>query len=332
MSNFGQVAAQLERHAGTARGPMHRYQSYGLLFLSDIELPELSPAGPDALPEDGSVRIHRRAIELPAGVRDLPTWTAFGPEGVRFWWQTVGAFEVCDGGRTILVDPAPDVSDDLIAFPLLGPVLSECLRRCGYFVLHASAVDLDGQGIVLMADKGTGKSSSSAALLRAGARLLADDLVAIDPATGLIWPGFGQVKLAQENLSHQLPGQDWQARPQVHEQIDKVRVMVPELLARAPIPAARLCLLSRGRGEIPELSPLALQDRISAVLDFSYAVRFGKDGMTGDLAARHFQGAVMLARSVPLRRLELPCGIDRLDTLAPALRRDLDTQSEDRSE
>jgi HPr kinase/phosphorylase len=47
------------------------------------------------------------------------------------------------------------------------------------FVVHASAVAWHGRGVLLRGPAGAGKSSLALALLRAGAVLVADDLVAV---------------------------------------------------------------------------------------------------------------------------------------------------------
>jgi hypothetical protein len=298
-----------------------RYRAYGLRVASDIPLPELAVTAPSGAAD---LTIRRRArLELPPEAANAASWHRFAPEGAAFRWAEVGAFAVSARGDRIDAAPAPGVGDALLAFPLLGPVLAEALRRQGHLVLHASAVEIGGAGVALLADKGTGKSTAAAALLGHGARLLADDLTALRPGTWEIPPGFGQVKLAPEALAaHRPPGA--RTRPAVHAAIGKARVLLPDLLAPGPVPVRRLYVLARGGGgDAPAVAPLPPEAALPALLRFAYASRFGRAAVDGPAAATLFRQAAALAGLGLLRRLDLPEGLDRLAELHPAVARDL---------
>ena len=138
-------------------------RAYGLAIASDIYLAELARAGEGA-PADLTIR-RVAQVDLPPEALSTPAWHRFAPDGAQFRWAEVGAFAVARDGSRIDAAPNPGTPDALTAFPLLGPVLAEALRRRGLLVLHAGAVALAGDGIALMADKGVGKSTAVAALL-----------------------------------------------------------------------------------------------------------------------------------------------------------------------
>jgi hypothetical protein len=63
----------------------------------------------------------------------------------------------------------------------IGLVLGLLLQRRGVLCLHGSALAWQGQAIALLGPSGAGKSTLSAALVRRGATLLTDDLIALRP-------------------------------------------------------------------------------------------------------------------------------------------------------
>lgn len=298
----------------------YRYLAYGITILSDIELPELTPETKDTPPAGNPLYI--REVQQDISMNGADAGAIFEAEMSRFRWPAVGAFQVDATGTSISIWRQPGVQDELLAFPLLGPVLFDVLRRRGLFVLHASAVMYHGHAVAFLADKGGGKSTTATGLLADNALLLADDLVAID-AKGQVHPGFGQVKLSDEARSL-LPGDVYQ-RGHVHEQIDKHRILLGAGRFRLkPTPLKRLYLLGRassGGGAVIE----QLDDGMAfpAAMRFSYAARFSTELLQGAVAAAHFQAAAALARTCTFRRLLLPHGLDRMPEVRRAIATDL---------
>lgn len=292
------------------------YMAYGLVIQSDLSLPELAPIAPGRS-ADLTITLDAAAAPL-----DVVPQVDFAAEGSVLSWPAVARFHISGPGDAIRIVPVEGTSDDLLAFPLLGPVLFEVLRRRGYFVLHASAVLFQGRAVAFLADKGTGKSTTATALIARGGRLLADDLVAIDPA-GNIQPGFAQLKLSDEARKFAPCGATM--RGPVHDLIDKTRVLLPpEMLAEEPVPVARLYELRRlPAGEASHVSPPNPASALQTLMRFSYAIRFGDALLQGAAAAEHFRSAASLAASHPPRCLGLAEGLDRADEIADAIAADL---------
>jgi hypothetical protein len=97
-------------------------------------------------------------------------WRDFAGFG-RVWYDT-GTGE----GLAAFI-PESDV-DPLYADIMFGHnVLVELLGKEGFFVVHASCVQVAGKGILFTGSSGSGKSTAAFALMRRGHRLLADDRI-----------------------------------------------------------------------------------------------------------------------------------------------------------
>lgn len=307
---FGARAALTDhRDPGpVAEGAAHH--AFGLSIRSQIPLPELRPGDGGRAPDLLILRETPAAGPIAHEIR-------FGARSATLAWPAVGAFRV-EADR-IVATPAHGVADDLLALPLLGPVMATFLHLRGQYLLHASAVAVGSVGAAMMGDKGAGKSSLASALLGAGHPLVTDDLVAFDTVGDRILPGFPQMKLGAEGRAR-LADPDARVRPQVHEALDKDRVLIGRF-RDAPTPVARLYVIVRG--DAARVEPLTPEASLAMVLRFAWAARFGRQALVGEAAARHFRAAAALAKRDLVRRLVVPDGLDRLPEAVSAIERDI---------
>ncbi|MER8413785.1 serine kinase [Mesorhizobium sp. M1342] len=307
---------------GRAMRERRFYRAYGLTIASEVMLPELQPAPPGA----ADLVIAVGAIDLPKPAPEAATDFRFEPDRQYLAWHAVGAFLITDFSR-IDIEPAPGVDDALLAFPLLGPVMALLLHRRGLLVLHASAIAAAGKSAIFMGDKGAGKSTTASAMIRAGHRLLTDDVVALDlanPSEPMTVPGFPQIKLAADAAAAiSLGGAE--VRPQVHPAIDKMQHRLNGDFSGDKVPATRIYILERG--ERADITPLPAITALPAIIKFSYVTRFGRAALPDDFAAAHLQQCSWIANHIGVYRLKVPTGLDRIGEAVELIEKDLSAGS-----
>lgn len=307
---------------GRAKRERRFYRAYGLTIASEVMLPELQPAAPGA----ADVVIAVGAIDLPKPSPEAATDFRFEPDRQYLAWHAVGAFLISDFSR-IDIEPAPGVDDALLAFPLLGPVMALLLHRRGLLVLHASAIAVAGTSAIFMGDKGAGKSTTASAMIRAGHRLLTDDVVALDltnPREPMTVPGFPQIKLAADAAAA-ISLEKAEVRPQVHPAIDKMQHRLNGGFSGDRVPATRIYILKRG--ERADITPLPAIAALPAVIKFSYVTRFGRPALPDDFAAAHLRQCSWIANHIGVYRLEVPTGLDRIGEAVELIEKDLSAGS-----
>lgn len=94
-------------------------------------------------------------------------------------------YQLIRDGALIYLSDTPGGLIDGLEWNLNGRVAA---RHTGYLTLHAGVVARGGRALIVPAASGSGKTSLTCALLRAGCAYLSDEAAVIDPATLLAHP------------------------------------------------------------------------------------------------------------------------------------------------
>lgn len=126
-------------------------------------------------------------------------------------WTGLFEFLVSPDGRHITCRALNEASQEAFQTYLIGQVLSFALLKQGVEPLHATVVDVEGRAVAFLGDCGHGKSTLGAAFLRAGHRLLTDDLLVVESRGSarphlLAHPGPPRLKLLPEIAKALLDG------------------------------------------------------------------------------------------------------------------------------
>ena len=178
---------------------MFAYRHSGLTVSSDIELPEWEAFAAEPV-EEPDVRIAISYLTCPDG------WTGAtggSADCAHFAVEGVGGWRI-EKGRQITLFPAPSADARELRLFTLGSAWGLLGYQRGDAMWHGSAVSVGERTVMFCGDAGEGKSTMAAAMLDAGATLVADDLSRVDPGEGgpLIHPSSSRLKLWGEAVDH----------------------------------------------------------------------------------------------------------------------------------
>jgi hypothetical protein len=104
--------------------------------------------------------------------------------GYSLQFNGLAIFEVSSDLRTVTCTPAPGVAARAIRHLFLDTVMPLVLSVAAKTVLHASAVEHEGDAILFVGASGRGKSTLASVLAVNEGAVLADDAVIIEPQDG----------------------------------------------------------------------------------------------------------------------------------------------------
>ncbi|HEY1030017.1 MAG TPA: hypothetical protein VGE28_20600 [Pseudomonas sp.] len=195
---------------------LYHYRTFGLHLAFDRPLPflaEIASASPDCI-----VLLHGNATleRLPPHAKQSThvSWEWESIEGdiiIRFHDplnQGQVEFRLQPDGQRMEAWWSPEVFLHDVIRLCTSIMMGRILHLAGRLALHANAVRLGESCILLAAPSGAGKSSTTAALLKAGAALISDDIVGIRYANDqfIAAHGFAQLRLWPDTASELLPG------------------------------------------------------------------------------------------------------------------------------
>jgi hypothetical protein len=186
------------------------YFLFGGCLRSQLEFPDLTPL-PFRADPDWELSVDLTAppapIELLGSRMIAPEWVFRYyrvKDGLRLEYGRTGSYDILSGGRRIVWYRESDPEDvshllEMARAIVLGPVMAVALDQAGKLCLHGSAVAIGAGAVAFLAPKFHGKSTLALSLTAAGARLITDDLVAIEPGSvPLVLPGVHSVRLMDD--------------------------------------------------------------------------------------------------------------------------------------
>jgi hypothetical protein len=280
------------------------YRLYGLVVQADTSLP--------APPAHGSPDISITTQPLRFRSTIAPNIYGYSYQrrtdgSVHVSWSDLFDFVVHANGRRIDVFAGTDIDGETVVAYLISQVLSVALLLQGIPTLHASAVSLHGNAVVLLGESGFGKSTLTAALLAEGAQLITDDLLVLrkEAAGYVAVPGAQRIKLAPAaaDALHLA----WPDTPMLDDSGKHVYHVPAAHCAAAPVPVERVLLLQPDAAQ-PSLVSLSKQQATRALLSATFNPLHTENARLQELLLT----AEAIADALPFYQLAIPRALARL--------------------
>lgn len=184
-------------HDRSANVSWTKYIVFGLRISSELNLPELILAAPEAV-EDVVIR-----------QADLTAWSDqleqanFVMLDEQFMFQIPGtAIYAVREGKEIEVSIFSGADPDTVRLFVLGTCMGVLLMQRRILPIHGSAVVIGGKAYAFVGESGTGKSTLAAAFRQAGYQMVSDDVIAVKAtaSSAIVYPAYPQQKLGLDSL------------------------------------------------------------------------------------------------------------------------------------
>ena len=307
------------------------YQALGMHLETTLVLPELIQAAP-SVEREPLVQVveadHREWPTLQDSPHSTPT-LQLAPQEWRLELEGIGWFRATGGERLEWQRWDDSVSDrDIRTFAVTSGLGALAIQRGG-LVLHGTALERDGEAILLLGHPVAGKSTLAWCLLQDGWRLLSSELVAVSP-DGLVLPGMHQLKLWHDAaVALEL---NWSQLPPVRKGLKRYALLAQDLDCMSqPTPLRLIYALNRAKADSGQEDDAEAEDEsekisLKASDNFSQTTALMRlrnqafharmyRGM--DAEAQLFMQAAALARTVPMHALIVP---DEIKAMAESLK------------
>lgn len=237
---------------------------------------------------------------------DGSTWLVIrkSAEGFELEFPHLAQFSLDDEGDVIRKTQLEDGCEATLDHLYLNQVLPLALSLQNELVLHASAVNINGQAAVFCGSSGMGKSSIAAAFATAGYPFLTDDGLLIEPSGGdyLAVPSHPFIRLWDDSRDSLVPGEVGSLPTPVWT--EKSRLLAGEQLpfCDQKVTVGRVYFLQDEGVDSLTISPLLGADALMALVRNSFFLDISdRCGVS-----KHFHGAGGLVRKPLFYHLDYP--------------------------
>jgi hypothetical protein len=225
----------------------YRYKAFGLIFESDIELPEFEPVLGFSTPSV-FVKIGKSNPDILYTVHFADVSYVKSDHYFKMMIEDVGTFEVRDGAY-IIIEPVQDRDIESARIYIYGTCASVILMQRQILCLHGSGVLIDNQAVLFLGESGMGKSTTARYFAQNGYKFIGDDTLPIltgDDGNIKIQSSFPQYKLWQESLDL-LDEDDSASLTRIQKKINKYSMIKPDDFLEGQFPIHTCFVLDWGK-------------------------------------------------------------------------------------
>jgi len=285
-----------------------RYQAYGLILESEIELP---------LPEsnrrhgDVCIRFDHVPEHLASATTRDPCFE-IGPDELLFKVKEEIRILIRNGTEILLSASSRTHSKNLAIYVIgsgLGTILEQRQRCC----FHASAISHEGQCYLFAGHSGAGKSTLSAALCHRGYSHYSDDVcpLFLDSGRLVSIQGYPSSKLWPDSL--QRLGIPETPLPLIHSEENKKRYSWPPSNQTTTLPVAKLFILApKADCDLPSITKLSPTEVINYCRRYRYRPQWQTSEKSQTL---FFEILANIANKIPTFRIDRPTRTFQLEDL-----------------
>ena len=290
---------------------MYFYSAYGYKLASEIQLScftEINRTNVNiSINTDSADSSFRHHSKKSFSITKLPN-------GILVTWPDVASYEVLDGSE-VIIHPVSEPLSILAKQPLYGVIIAALLQQKEHYVLHGSAVDINGRTVVLVGKKGLGKSTLSACLLARGHTMLTDDVTALSSkfsdSTPLVLPGIPRIKLWPDAVD--AAGYDPETLPLAAPEIRKHVLHASESFKDNSAPLHSIIMLDHA--DETEFKEMNKSEKMIWLLGGQYLAKFNHAFPKID-HERYFRYSSLLAQNVNIIKMVTPRNISLVPDFA----------------
>lgn len=246
------------------------YRAFGLTLGSELALPGLPICD-----DEPTVRIRRGTVPPWHGELTIQYGERFRIHGQKcsITFKGLPFSGLVTDGNLIQVEASP-AQDEASSLHVLGSCTGALLFQRGLVPLHGNTVATSTGAAMVVGRIGTGKSTTTMALIRRGHRLMADDISAVSFATPEpeVIPGFPRLKL-WKNTMEQFSLDHRQFHP-VRAGLDKYHFPVEGSFCATPRRLTSIYILHPGDSPEVRVRTLTGVDKLDALRPHLYKIRF----------------------------------------------------------
>lgn len=291
------------------------YRAFGLNIESAIPFLDMPR-------EEGNPDVVIQYGKVPDGVTDAKIKGVryqAGPGKFLLQVDNVARYYVTNGNH-VLIEREQKAADEEVLLFLMGSAVGALLHQRNILPLHASAIEVDGEGVIFVGPSSVGKSTLAGGFHKRDYPLLSDDVCAVTATNRLlphIIPGFPKLKLWSDALKKLEEDSEGLNRVRLDQDFEKYFVPFDNA-GNSPVPVRSVFVLVTTNTDQFEIVPLKAGDKIDPILNNTYRPRF-LEGLGGK--KEHFKQCAAVAAKAAVIRITRPRKGFRLNELMDLVER-----------